>query len=169
MLIIACDNSQCKGFLSADVDRALGDDVADRSRNRRHSGADAGNLTVTNNADRFVLARPDNFAGSVCGVGFRRQRNGFPDRFTELCSLAAVVEHLDAANLVLRISRICRGRRRVGKSSLVEEFARRSKVRFIKLEGIAPAESVDNGTQLVAFARQLREQCGGSFPVPEVP
>ena len=64
---------------------------------------------------------------------------------------------------------VCRGRRRVGKSSLVEEFARRSKVRFIKLEGIAPAESVDNGTQLVAFVRQLREQCGGSFPVPEVP
>ena len=59
------------------------------------------------------------------------------------------------------------GRRRVGKSSLVEEFARRSKVRFIKLEGIAPGENVDNETQLAAFSRQLNEQCGVSFPVPE--
>ena len=62
---------------------------------------------------------------------------------------------------------VCRGRRRVGKSSLVEEFARRSKVRFIKLEGIAPGESVDNETQLEAFSRQLNEQCDVSFPVPE--
>ena len=29
----------------------------------------------------------------------------------------------------------CRGRRRIGKSTLIEEFARRSKVRFVKLEG----------------------------------
>ena len=28
----------------------------------------------------------------------------------------------------------CRGRRRVGKSTLVEEFARRSDARFIKIE-----------------------------------
>ena len=62
---------------------------------------------------------------------------------------------------------VCRGRRRVGKSSLVEEFARRSKVRFIKLEGIAPGENVDNETQLEAFSRQLNEQCGVTFPVPE--
>jgi len=62
---------------------------------------------------------------------------------------------------------VCRGRRRVGKSSLVEEFARRSKVRFVKLEGIAPGEKVDNKTQLEAFARQLDEQCGGSAPAPD--
>ena len=59
---------------------------------------------------------------------------------------------------------VCRGRRRVGKSSLVEEFARQSKVRFIKLEGIAPGEKVDNETQLEAFSRQLNEQCGTSSP-----
>ena len=62
---------------------------------------------------------------------------------------------------------VCRGRRRVGKSSLVEEFARQSKVRFIKLEGIAPGENVDNKTQLEAFSRQLNEQCGTSSPVPK--
>ena len=32
----------------------------------------------------------------------------------------------------------CRGRRRVGKSTLVEEFARRSGARFIKIEGVRP-------------------------------
>ena len=61
---------------------------------------------------------------------------------------------------------VCRGRRRVGKSSLVEEFARQSKSRFIKLEGIAPSENVDNNTQLEAFVRQLNEQCGTSLQVP---
>ena len=61
---------------------------------------------------------------------------------------------------------VCRGRRRVGKSSLVEEFARQSKSQFIKLEGIAPGEDVDNNTQLEAFTRQLNEQCGTSLPVP---
>ena len=62
---------------------------------------------------------------------------------------------------------VCRGRRRVGKSSLVEEFARRSKVRFFKLEGIAPGENVDNKTQLEAFARQINEQCGISAETPQ--
>ena len=30
----------------------------------------------------------------------------------------------------------CRGRRRIGKSTLIEQFALRSRARFIKLEGI---------------------------------
>ena len=54
----------------------------------------------------------------------------------------------------------CRGRRRIGKSTLIEEFARRNRVRFIKLEGIEPQPGVDNATQLMAFARQLAEQTG---------
>ena len=52
----------------------------------------------------------------------------------------------------------CRGRRRIGKSTLIEEFARRNRVRFIKLEGVEPQPGVDNDTQLTAFARQLAEQ-----------
>ena len=32
----------------------------------------------------------------------------------------------------------CRGRRRIGKSTLIEEFARRSGARFVKLEGLRP-------------------------------
>ena len=49
----------------------------------------------------------------------------------------------------------CRGRRRIGKSTLIEEFARRSHVRFIKIEGVEPRPGVNNETQLKAFARQL--------------
>jgi len=54
----------------------------------------------------------------------------------------------------------CRGRRRIGKSTLIEEFARRNRVRFIKLEGVEPHPGVNNETQLAAFARQLSEQTG---------
>ena len=54
----------------------------------------------------------------------------------------------------------CRGRRRIGKSTLVEEFAKRSKVRFIKLEGLSPRDADTNQKQLTAFARQLSEQTG---------
>ena len=60
----------------------------------------------------------------------------------------------------------CRGRRRIGKSTLIAEFARRERVRFIKLEGIPHQPGVDNGTQLDAFSRQLAEQTGEAIPVP---
>ena len=52
----------------------------------------------------------------------------------------------------------CRGRRRIGKSTLIEEFASRNHVRFLKLEGLPPRKGVTNETQLEAFARQLAEQ-----------
>jgi len=32
----------------------------------------------------------------------------------------------------------CRGRRRIGKSTLIEHFARRIQARFIKIEGVKP-------------------------------
>lgn len=39
---------------------------------------------------------------------------------------------------------VCSGRRRVGKSTLVEEFARRSGCRFVEIVGLSPDEGVDN-------------------------
>ncbi|MBQ3721030.1 MAG: AAA family ATPase [Fibrobacter sp.] len=51
-----------------------------------------------------------------------------------------------------------RGRRRIGKSTLVLEFAKRSKAKFIKLEGLQPVDGVNNGTQLAAFDKQLSKQ-----------
>ena len=52
----------------------------------------------------------------------------------------------------------CRGRRRVGKSTLVEEFARRSGARFIKIEGVRPGVKTTVADELRAFARQLAKQ-----------
>lgn len=57
----------------------------------------------------------------------------------------------------------CRGRRRIGKSTLIEEFARRNRVRFLKLEGLPPRSGATNETQLTAFARQLSEQTDSDF------
>ena len=72
-----------------------------------------------------------------------------------------ILEQLDA-QLASPIASLvtCRGRRRIGKSTLIEEFARRRKVRFIKLEGLSPREADSNHKQLTAFARQLSEQTG---------
>lgn len=61
---------------------------------------------------------------------------------------------------------VCRGRRRIGKSTLVGEFARVSEARFVKLEGLAPRTGMDNALQLAAFGRQLAEQLGGKPIAP---
>ena len=52
----------------------------------------------------------------------------------------------------------CRGRRRIGKSTLIEEFARRSKAKFIKIEGLRPKPGYDNESELLAFGEQLAAQ-----------
>ncbi len=57
----------------------------------------------------------------------------------------------------------CRGRRRIGKSTLFERFAHESKARFFRLEGIAPEPRMGNQDQLDAFMRQLSEQTGAPF------
>ena len=58
---------------------------------------------------------------------------------------------------------VCRGRRRIGKSTLIGEFAARSKAKLVVFEGVAPKPGVTNKTQLERFARQLAEQSGGEF------
>ena len=54
----------------------------------------------------------------------------------------------------------CRGRRRIGKSTLIEQFASRSGARFIKIEGVRPERKTTNNDELAAFAKQLSDQCG---------
>ena len=61
----------------------------------------------------------------------------------------------------------CRGRRRIGKSTLIAEFARRMKARFLHVEGIRPHDGYDNQTELKAFADQLSAQVKRRLPVPE--
>ncbi len=58
-----------------------------------------------------------------------------------------------------------RGRRRIGKSTLVEEFARQSADHFIVIEGQAPGKGVTNKTQQRSFVEQLASQTNA----PDVP
>ncbi len=52
----------------------------------------------------------------------------------------------------------CRGRRRIGKSTLVEKFAERAGARFIKIEGLKPKKNLGNDDELANFAFQLAAQ-----------
>ena len=60
----------------------------------------------------------------------------------------------------------CRGRRRVGKSTLIERFAERAGARFIKIEGVKPQSRLDNAKELENFAAKLAAQtrCDSSVP-----
>ena len=60
----------------------------------------------------------------------------------------------------------CRGRRRVGKSTLIETFAERAGARFIKIEGVKPQSKLDNAKELENFAAKLAAQtrCDSSVP-----
>jgi AAA+ ATPase superfamily predicted ATPase len=51
----------------------------------------------------------------------------------------------------------CRGRRRIGKSTLIREFARKAK-RLIAIEGLSPRPGLSDHDQRQAFARQLARQ-----------
>ena len=59
----------------------------------------------------------------------------------------------------------CRGRRRIGKSTLIEQFAKKTASRFIKIEGVKPKPKFANENELEAFAMQLAAQTGAD-PTP---
>ena len=61
----------------------------------------------------------------------------------------------------------CRGRRRIGKSTLIEQFAKRSGARFIKIEGLRPTEKMKASDQLTNFANQLAVQTGAESTTPQ--
>ena len=61
----------------------------------------------------------------------------------------------------------CRGRRRIGKSTLIEQFAKISNARFIKIEGVRPKDGYTNEDELSAFAVQLAAQTGSERTTPE--
>ena len=54
----------------------------------------------------------------------------------------------------------CRGRRRIGKSTLIEEFARRNGCRFIEIDGLMPREGMTNEAQLRNFMDKLEAVTG---------
>ena len=59
---------------------------------------------------------------------------------------------------------VCRGRRRIGKSTLIERFARTSGAAFVKIEGLAPDEGMTNRRQLDNFAARLSRVAGRKMP-----
>ena len=60
----------------------------------------------------------------------------------------------------------CRGRRRIGKSTLVEKFAEREGCRLLKIEGRRPAPGLGNADELASFAKQLAAQTGAETASP---
>ena len=61
----------------------------------------------------------------------------------------------------------CRGRRRIGKSTLIEEFARISADHFLSIEGLAPREGMTDAMQRNNFCRRLDEMTGNRRPIAE--
>ena len=61
----------------------------------------------------------------------------------------------------------CRGRRRIGKSTLVEQFARQSDARLIVIDGLPPHGKMTNREQLANFALKLSVQSSVLNIVPE--
>ena len=51
----------------------------------------------------------------------------------------------------------CRGRRRIGKSTLIEEFAVRSAARLISIEGLAPHKRMTDAAQRRRFCEKVAE------------
>ena len=85
----------------------------------------------------------------------------FLGREKELSSLRLLLEK-PMASLVA-----CRGRRRIGKSTLFREFARREKLGFISIEGLGPRKGQTNADQLRNFGERLAEQTRGKLLIPK--
>ena len=58
---------------------------------------------------------------------------------------------------------VCRGRRRIGKSRLIEEFGR-SFPKFVRFQGLAPREGIDRKAQLAHFSKTLSRE----FSLPQL-
>ena len=59
---------------------------------------------------------------------------------------------------------VCRGRRRIGKSRLIEEFGSRFP-KFIRFQGLAPREGIDQQSQLEHFSKTMSRE----LSVPMLP
>ena len=61
----------------------------------------------------------------------------------------------------------CRGRRRIGKSTLIEVFAHKARARFIRIEGVRPKPGYSDRTELKTFARELAAQTRADDSIPD--
>lgn len=76
----------------------------------------------------------------------------FIGRETELKALKELLKKKTASLAIIQ------GRRRIGKSRLIQEFAKGEK--FYSFMGLEPSKETDAQTQRDEFCRQLGEQCG---------
>lgn len=59
----------------------------------------------------------------------------------------------------------CRGRRRIGKSTLIEEFAARTADHFINISGLSPRKGMSDARQRKNFCDELSDQIDGKVSV----
>ena len=57
----------------------------------------------------------------------------------------------------------CRGRRRIGKSTLIEEFAKRTADHFINITGLSPRKGMTDARQRKNFCEELADQTDGKI------
>jgi uncharacterized protein len=78
-------------------------------------------------------------------------KNNFVGREQELKTLLTLLDKKTASLVVVR------GRRRIGKSRLIEEFAKRNKIKFYPFSGLPLTKNTTAATQREAFAKQLQK------------
>jgi len=84
----------------------------------------------------------------------------FLNRYDEINSLKSLLD-LDKASIA-----VCKGRRRIGKSRLIEEFGKHG-TNFIDIQGLAPRKGTKNKDQLAAFGSQLSKNTSLPALVPD--
>ena len=94
-------------------------------------------------------------------VGLMNDDKKFWGREAELARLAELWAKRTASLVTLR------GRRRIGKSTLAEEFAGRSGARLLKLEGLRPKSGMTDADERTFFASKLSAQTGCDRTAPE--
>ena len=63
----------------------------------------------------------------------------------------------------------CRGRRRIGKSTLIEEFAKRTADHFINITGLSPRKGMTDARQRKNFCEELADQTNGKVATATLP
>ncbi len=84
----------------------------------------------------------------------------FLNRYDEIKSLKSLLD-LNKASIA-----VCKGRRRIGKSRLIEEFSRHA-ANFINIQGLAPRKGIKKQDQLATFGSQLSKNTSLPALVPD--
>ena len=97
-------------------------------------------------------------------VNYAIKKRGVMQRFFGRTHIIRTLSELWGKNSPSFVT--CRGRRRVGKSTLIEHFAEVSDAHFIKIEGARPNENTTDEDERRSFAYQLASQTGAEDSCP---